>query len=105
MKDKKGGSEKNMLTLQRLKEMKPGIFAQGEVVDNPEGANMANTGKMIKWVAVRGSIHDWAIYTDNPFSPMDSFEGVRDMGDKVHNREAVKKLVSCDDEALEMYRD
>lgn len=94
-----------MLTLQQLKDMKEGIFAQGETVDSPEGANMANTGKTIKWVAVRGHINDWAIYTDNPYMPRSDFEGVARMGDKIHDRETVKKLVPCDDEALKMYRD
>ena len=26
-----------MLTLQQLKDMKPGIFAKGEIVDSPKG--------------------------------------------------------------------
>jgi hypothetical protein len=94
-----------MLTLQKLKDMKEGIFAKGETVDSPEGANMANTGNPIKWVAVRGYIHDWAIYTDNPYSPQSSYEEVANMGDKVHDRETIKKLVPCDEEALNMYRD
>ena len=94
-----------MLTLKKLKEMKQGIFAKGETVDSPEGANMANTGKTIKWVAVRGYIHDWAIYTDNPYSPQFDYEGVASLGDKVHDREVVKRLVPCDDEALAFYRD
>ena len=94
-----------MLTIKQLKEMKEGIFAQGETVDSPAGANMANTGKTIKWVAVRGYIHDWAIYTDNPYSPQFDYEGVKDMGDKVHDRKIVKRLVECDDESLGMYRD
>ena len=85
--------------------MKPGIFVQGLTIDSPKGINIANTGKVIKWVAVRGNIYDWAIYTDNPFIPQVSFFGVRDWGDKLHNREAVKKLVPCDEEALKMYRD
>ena len=93
------------LTLEQLKDMKPGVFAKGETIDSPEGANMASTGKMIKWVAVRGYIHDWAIYTDNPYSPQLTFQGVRNMGDKIHDREAIKKLVPCTDEALKMYRD
>ena len=94
----------NELTLQQLKDMKPGIFAQGEVVDGPSGVNVANTGKTIKWVASRGGIHDWAIYTDNPYSPRGSFESVASMGDKIHSEEHIKKLVSCSDEAFEMYR-
>ena len=63
------------LTLQKLKDMTPGIFAQGETIDSSEGANMANTGKKIKWVAVRGIIHDWDFYTDNSYSPQFDFEG------------------------------
>ena len=93
------------LTLKQLKEMPEGIFAQGETIDSPGGANMANTGKTIKWVAVRGYIHDWAIYVDNTYSPQFDYEGVARMGDKVHDREAIKKLVPCDEEALNMYRD
>jgi len=94
-----------ILTLKKLKDMNSGIFTQGETIDSPIGANMANTGNMIKWVAVRGIIHDWAIYTDNPYSPQLTFQGVRDMGDKIHDRETVKRLVPCDNEALKMYRD
>jgi len=94
-----------MLTLKQLKNMKPGIFAQGEVIDGPGGANIANTGKIIKWVAVRGQIHDWAIYADNPYCPQIDYKGVAAMGDKIHDREIIKKLVPCDKGALEMYRD
>jgi hypothetical protein len=51
------------LTLQDLKELAPNsIFASGEILDNPEGVNMTGSGKMLRWVAVRGGIHDWAIY-------------------------------------------
>lgn len=93
-----------MLTLQQLKDMKPGIFAQGETVDSPEGCNVADTGKVIKWVAVRGYIHDWCIYTDNPYMPQDNFEMVKSNGDKISNEDNIKKLVPCDDEAFAMYR-
>lgn len=92
------------LTLKQLEEMKPGIFAQGETIDSPEGCNMANTGKTIKWVAVRGTIPDWAIYTDNPYSPQFSYESVADYGDKVHEEKHIKRLVPCTTEAFKMYR-
>ena len=91
-----------MLTLKKLKAMKKGIFAEGFAEDSPAGINMENTGEALHWVAVRGTIHDWAIYchlTDN------SSEYVRDWGNKVHDRETVQKLVPCDKEALAMYRD
>ncbi len=90
------------LTLQQLKDMKPDtIFMSGETTDGPEGINMDNTGQSLKWVAVRGGIHDWAIYCDMAYKS----EGeIRDMGNKVTSEENIKKLVPCDDEAFEMYR-
>lgn len=94
-----------MLTTKMLEDMKPGIFAQGEVSDGPEGANMANTGKVLKWVADRGSIDDWAIYIDNPYIPNYSYEAVAMFGDKIHNRDTVKRLVACTEDALARYRD
>lgn len=93
-----------MLTLKKLEKMKPGIFAQGEVKDNPQGINIADTGKVLKWVAVRGTIEDWAIYIDNPYDPRSDFQNVADYGDKIHNLDYIQKLVPCDKEALEMYR-
>ena len=95
----------NILTLQQLKDMKPrSVFALGDIIDSPEGANVAGTGKTMKWVAVRGIIHDWTIYTDNPYSPQESYEAIARMGDKIHNKEIIQKLVPCDEEALKMYR-
>jgi len=94
-----------MITLDDLKKMKPGVFAKGMFLDAPGAVNIANTGNMCKWVAVRGIIHDWEIYSDNPHSPQPDFEMVASMGDKIHNREYVKMLVDCDEESLAMYRD
>ncbi len=94
-----------MLTIEKLKAMTPGeVFAKGNVIDSPEGINVAGTGKEIKWVAVRGGIHDWAIYTDNPYMPQPDFKGVKQLGDKLHSEENIKKLVPCDSEAFKMYR-
>ena len=89
------------LTLEMLKEMRPGTFAKGEIVDCPDGINMTNSGKLLRWVAVRGGIHDWAIYclfADN------SYEEIRRVGDKIHNPKHIRKLVPCTDEAFKMYR-
>lgn len=94
-----------ILTTKRLDELpKDTIFEKGLVEDSPKGCNMANTGRTLQWVAVTGGIGDWAIYIDNPFYPQSSFEGVRDLGDKVHNPDHIKKLVPCDDESFKRYR-
>ena len=93
---------KKELTLTALKNMKPDtIFARGEVVDGPEGINMENSGIRLRWLAVRGGIHDWAIYC--AFGEATE-QDTRDSGDKVHDSETIKRLVPCTDEAFEMYR-
>lgn len=106
------------LTLQKLKELPPGIFAKGEILDGPTGCNVANTGKMMRWVAVRGDIHDWAIYTQNPhyinsedpevvavgYGGVWDWEKIRREGDKISMAHHIHRLVQCDDEAFKMYR-
>jgi len=91
-----------MLTIEKLKAMQPDtVFATGTANDNPNGLFMANTNKQLRWVAVRGSIHDWAIYCH--FADKNE-EYIKKCGDKVTFENHIKKLVPCDDEAFEMYR-
>ena len=91
-----------MLDIEMLKAMPPHChFACGNVIDNPEGINMCNTGKQLKWVAVRGGIPDWTIYI---LWDTYSYTEISRMGDKVFNRESIRKLVPCTDEAFKMYR-
>lgn len=91
-----------MLTLKDLKAMQPGlIFATGTAVDGPLGINMTRSYKMLRWVAVRGGIWDWAIYCHWEDK---SVYWIRDSGDKVTNKETIRALVPCDDEAFKMYR-
>ena len=89
------------LTLERLKEMKPGMFATGLAIDSPDDINIERTGRELRWVAVRGDIHDWGIYI--LFSTFTS-EEVKRMGHKVCCENHIQKLVPCDDEAFKMYR-
>ena len=90
-----------MLTIEKLKEMAEGTFATGVATDNPEGINMANTNKDLRWVAVRGGIHDWDIYCH---CANRSVEWIERHGDKVNRESHIRKLVECDDEAFNMYR-
>lgn len=91
-----------MLTLQKLKDMDPDtVFATGFTKDGYDAVNMYGKGQDLKWVATRGEADDWAIYV----APADWEDlRVKQMGDKVSNRESIKKLVPCDDQVLEMYR-
>lgn len=91
-----------MLTLQQLKEMPAGnIFATGIAIDDEDGLFMANTGRELRWVAVRGGIYDWAIYCHLADKGED---WIKRQGDKVCDERNIKRLVKCDDEAFKMYR-
>ena len=87
--------KEKVLTVEQLKQMNPGIFASGSIFE-PRLAK-----EYLKWVAVRGQIHDWAIYYHREEK---SIEFVRDYGDKCFTKEVIKELVPCDDEAFKMYR-
>ena len=95
------------LTLQMLKDMPPHeMFMWGNLIDSPSHINLANTGRQVRWVAVRGSIHDWTIYAQNPhYGNMEwDYEQVKRNGDKITNSKYIKMLIDCDDEAFEMFR-
>lgn len=90
-----------MLTLKKLKEMKPNTIFEFKPGKNAERTFM--------WVAVRGGIHDWAIYTSLNAIPMVDFwggdkQGIADVGQKVTDEKTIRELVPCDEEAFKMYR-
>lgn len=94
-----------MLTLQQLKDMEPGtVFAKGFAKNELGGLYMTGNykGRELLWVAKRGAIHDWAIYTN--WSDLYSIGDVLAHGDKVTDKQNIQKLVPCDPEALAMYR-
>lgn len=117
------------LTLKALKEMKPDtIFASGiGLIEHPwfngakpvsEGGTLEPDGRStkVKWVAIRGGIHDWAIYHsmdanivyadyfDDPEHLEASNELISRAGAKLHNEKYIKELVPCTDKAFAMYR-
>ena len=92
------------LTLQALKDMKPGnIIMSGEIENSPQGIYMTNSrvGDTLTWVAKRGDYHDWAIYVGWKEWGL---QRVLQNGDKVSSTDNIKKLIDCDDEAMNMYR-
>lgn len=93
-----------MLTLEMLKAMPEGtVFAQGTIKNSPEGIYMTNyrLGDNLNWIAKRGGIHDWAIYIH---WAENDFEWIKENGDKLTGTSNIKKLVQCDEQALQMYR-
>lgn len=92
-----------MLDIKMLIDMPAGtVFAKGEAMDSSDGLHMANTGRKLRWVAVRGHAQgDWSIYCQMATW---NFDAIRRNGDKVSDPKNIKKCVPCDDEALAHYR-
>lgn len=77
------------------------IFAFGEIENSPNGIFMTRSGGMLKWAAVKGFGNDWCIYTDWSYN---SFDRIKQNGQKVFDEYNIKKCVSCDDEVMKLYR-
>jgi hypothetical protein len=89
------------LTLEMLKEMAPHtVIKSGKAF--VEDYWDSTKEMLIDYVAVRGGIHDWAIY----YAPAGQAPQEQNMqcGDKMHNPKSIKGCVPCDDAALKMYR-
>lgn len=84
------------LTLQNLKKMEAGTIIASGV-----GLYKELHKEPVKWVAVRGRIHDWAIYHEHPNMEI---EYVTAYGDKIRTESIIRQLVPCDNEAFKMYR-
>ena len=83
-----------MITLEELKAMEPhSVFATG-TADNIYQ-------EPIRWIAKRGFVHDCAIYYGNI---NDSIDRIKDWGTKIHAVSVIQRLVPCDEQVLEMYR-
>lgn len=100
-----------MLSLNDLEGMEPGVFASG--LSSLEVPNTERPGKRkekIRWVAVRGDVADWAVYTSLNFRGRKfshwqlSPEYVAKWGGKLHDLEEIQKLVPSTPEALAAYR-
>ena len=91
-----------MLTLEMLKSMPADtIFATGVLSDSEDCLFMTGSGKELRWVAVRGGIDDWCVYT---LFADKSVEEIRRFGDKVHDKRNIQRCVVCDEEAFLRYR-
>lgn len=101
----KGAEMAEFLTVEDLKEMDPGlVFARGSYYKT---GNVSEECKWVNWLAIRGTIHDWAIYSEcsnHAFTNDSEWEHLKRLGDKVHSMQEVERLVPSTPEAREWYR-
>lgn len=90
------------LTVEEFDKIPDGdVFRTGTLPDSPEGLNMTNSGRMLKWIAKKGYANDWAIYCHWADS---SDVYVRQHGQKVASESNILNAVPCVKEVLNRYR-
>lgn len=119
-----GATNSTVLTVEALKRFAPhSTFAAGygfiehpwfndaTVTLEPDGRST-----QVRWVAVRGGIHDWAIYhsldanfvaapyLDDPCHLDVDDERIARGGAKLHSERLIRAWVPCTDEAFRWYR-
>ena len=77
------------------------IFRTGIISDSSTGCNYDNSGKLIKFVAKKGQIEDWAIYV----GPVEwSYDDIRDWGNKLKFEDSILSCLNVSSNVLEKYR-
>ncbi len=94
---------KIMMTIEQFEQIPAGeVFRKGEIKDDATGYNATGSGKMLKFVAVKGgSGFDWAIYVG--WSDW-GYERIREGGDKVRGEKNITNIVGCTPAVLARYR-
>lgn len=93
---------KEILTLDTLdKSTDDSLLASGIAPDNADGLNMTGSGELLRWVAIRGAIGDWCMYTHWEYNSM---EYVMTQGDKVMTAHNIRNVLEVSDEVMKRYR-
>jgi hypothetical protein len=102
-----------MITMEQFQQLAPGeIFETGvSEIEHPWYRQAPNIPEkvMIKWVAVRGDIPDWAVYytfdgDERNLGTTASLRAIAGRGFKIHDEKLIQKLVDPDAELLRAYR-
>lgn len=78
------------------------VIFRGEAEDSPLGLHLNRTGKMIKWMAIKGYVNDWTIYTEDCYRDMDWSE-IMTNGHKILPSTA-KQIINAPEEVWDMWR-
>ena len=95
-------NEKFELTMNILRGVIPlTILATGTADDNPDGLNMTNSGKKLRWILKLGQVGDWCVYV---FWENYSIDYVSKHGDKVMSKNNLKNIIEFNDDVWNKYR-
>ena len=97
--------EDTILTLELFNNLPDGkSFARGIAENSTNGIfmNCRDAGRMLKWIAKKGYGNDFAIYC--LWDDLHSYEDVLSFGEKIFDKEVIKRLINCDDAVLQRYR-
>lgn len=91
-----------MFTLKQLTNLKPHIvFSSGIFINKRDTFALGNENALIRWIAKRGMINDWAIYYH---LEIHSDKWILEHGFKLHEPTHIRNLVPCDEPMFLKYR-
>ena len=99
---KKQYTETDPFTTKDLYDLDPDtVFAKGEMEDSPDGLHMTGSGQPLRWMAKTGAADDWCIYCSHRDA---SDLHLLRLGQKVADKNNIRKCVPCTDDVLSRYR-
>jgi hypothetical protein len=91
-----------MLTFEQFSKIPSNsVFAHGLALDIEGKLYMSGSGRMLRWVAKKGWVNDWCIYT---YFAEYSNDHIESFGDKVMLEDNIRFCVPCDNKVFAQYR-
>ena len=96
--------KRHELTVKKLVKAEPGsILFSGEVKDDETGLVINGTGKILKYVVVRGhTYHSWCIYIEDCYLSM-TIPEIKSYGNKIMKTTA-RKFIRAQKDAWDLWR-
>lgn len=98
--------EGNTIKYEEFVKLPDGVIATGVITDCPDGINIDNSEKLLRYVVVKYSNQDWAIFClrDATVKDMpDADKFIMNTGVKVTRINNIKRVFNCSKKVLDLY--
>lgn len=98
----------NTIKLEEFEGLPDGVIASGIISDSQYGINIDNSNELLRYVVVKYSKQDWAIYCLRNFTVKgmyleDANKFITDTGIKVQSETHIKRVFNCSKMVMELY--
>lgn len=98
----------NTIRLEEFEGLPDGIISSGIISDSPYGINIDNSTDLLRYVVVKYSKQDWAVYCLKHFTVKgmyaeDANKLITDTGIKVQSETYIKRVFNCSKMVMDLY--